>query len=90
MAGGPDSENNGLALCVLHHKLFDRGAIGISEDSVINIYEQVHGGKSVQEYLVDFAGKRLSPPISTKYSPKAEYVQWYFKEVFRKPSRTVA
>lgn len=90
MAGGPDSENNGLALCVLHHKLFDRGAIGISEDSVIMVSEQVHGGRSVQEYLIDFAGKRLSSPISTNYTPDAEYVQWHFKEVFRKPSRTVA
>jgi len=25
-AGGPDVENNGLALCVLHHKTFDLGA----------------------------------------------------------------
>ena len=25
-AGGPDTENNGLALCSLHHKLLDRGA----------------------------------------------------------------
>lgn len=26
-AGGPDIEVNGLALCALHHKLFDRGGI---------------------------------------------------------------
>jgi putative restriction endonuclease len=25
-AGGPDTEVNGLALCVLHHKTFDLGA----------------------------------------------------------------
>ena len=25
-AGGPDTEDNGLALCTLHHKRFDRGA----------------------------------------------------------------
>ena len=29
-AGGPDTEVNGLALCVLHHKLFDRGAFMLS------------------------------------------------------------
>ena len=28
-AGGPDTEVNGLALCVLHHKLFDCGAYGM-------------------------------------------------------------
>ncbi len=26
--GGPDDLDNGLALCSLHHKLFDRGALG--------------------------------------------------------------
>src|SRR6478672_10825060 len=26
--GGPDDPDNGLALCSLHHKLFDRGALG--------------------------------------------------------------
>ena len=28
--GGPDELDNGLALCSLHHKLFDRGALGLS------------------------------------------------------------
>src|SRR6185437_11384482 len=27
--GGPDALDNGLALCVLHHKLFDLGALGL-------------------------------------------------------------
>ena len=30
-AGGEDTENNGLALCSLHHKLLDRGALAISK-----------------------------------------------------------
>ena len=29
-AGGPDREENGIALCALHHKLFDRGAFTLS------------------------------------------------------------
>jgi putative restriction endonuclease len=28
--GGPDALDNGLALCALHHKLFDLGALGLS------------------------------------------------------------
>lgn len=27
---GPDSVDNGLALCTLHHKLFDLGAVGLT------------------------------------------------------------
>ena len=30
MADGPDELGNGLALCVMHHKLFDRGAFTLS------------------------------------------------------------
>jgi len=29
---GPDTLDNGLALCSLHHKLFDRGALGLDQD----------------------------------------------------------
>ena len=30
--GGPDDLDNGMALCSLHHKLFDRGALGLSQE----------------------------------------------------------
>jgi putative restriction endonuclease len=29
-AGGPELERNGLALCVLHHKTFDLGALTVN------------------------------------------------------------
>jgi putative restriction endonuclease len=31
-AGGPDVENNGIALCSMHHKLFDRGVFTFSKN----------------------------------------------------------
>jgi putative restriction endonuclease len=30
--GGPDGLDNGLALCALHHRLLDRGALGLTAD----------------------------------------------------------
>jgi putative restriction endonuclease len=39
-AGGPDSEANGVALCALHHKLFDRGAFTLSKDMKIQVSEK--------------------------------------------------
>src|SRR5262249_31104186 len=33
--GGPDSLDNGLALCALHHKLFDLGALGLDDGARI-------------------------------------------------------
>lgn len=47
-AGGPDEEPNGLALCTLHHKLFDRGAFTLSEMMVIKVSEYAHGGKGMR------------------------------------------
>lgn len=39
-SGGPDSEANGVALCALHHKLFDRGAFTLSKDMKIQVSEK--------------------------------------------------
>ncbi|HSR51063.1 MAG TPA: HNH endonuclease, partial [Acidobacteriota bacterium] len=42
-AGGPDTERNGLALCALHHKVFDLGAFTLNEDHCILVSERVTG-----------------------------------------------
>src|SRR5437588_7846441 len=39
-AGGPDREGNGLALCVLHHKLFDLGAFTVSPSGLLLVSDQ--------------------------------------------------
>jgi predicted restriction endonuclease len=39
---GPDAEINGLALCTLHHKLFDRGAFTLADDLKIMVFVKWH------------------------------------------------
>jgi putative restriction endonuclease len=34
---GPDALHTGLALCALHHKLIDRGALGLTDDCRVRI-----------------------------------------------------
>ena len=41
--GGPDTTDNGLACCSIHHQAFDRGAITISDDLLILVSSRVHG-----------------------------------------------
>jgi putative restriction endonuclease len=41
--GGPDTLNNGLACCSIHHQAFDRGAISISNDERILISSRLYG-----------------------------------------------
>jgi putative restriction endonuclease len=42
-AGGPDRESNGLALCVLHHKIFDPGAFTLDHAGGLLVSDQAHG-----------------------------------------------
>ena len=42
-AGGPDDVKNGLALCVIHHKLFDIGALTVDRDIKVRVSEKVEG-----------------------------------------------
>jgi putative restriction endonuclease len=58
-AGGADMEQNGLALCVLHHKLFDRGALTVSHTHRVVLSESVHGGVGFEEHLLRYHGKRI-------------------------------
>jgi putative restriction endonuclease len=48
-AGGPDEERNGLALCSLHHKLFDRGVFTISNSMSVIVSESANGTKGFQD-----------------------------------------
>lgn len=86
-AGGPDTESNGLALCALHHKLFDRGAFSLADDSSILVSQEVYGSSGLQETLVSFHGRHPIEPQSEDYRPLPQFLQWHRREVFRGPAR---
>jgi putative restriction endonuclease len=85
-AGGPDSEENGIALCAMHHKLFDRGVFTISKSKELLVAEEAHGN-GFEEWLMRYHGKQIRPPIHPDYQPKDSYVYWHVREVFRGPAR---
>jgi putative restriction endonuclease len=86
-AGGPDVEPNGLALCALHHRLFDRGAFTLTPDCVISVSQVVHGTQGFSEWLLSFNGQSLRQPQCKEYLPHKVYVKWHGREVFRGPAR---
>lgn len=88
-AGGPDLEENGLALCVLHHKLFDRGAFSLSAERRILLSEQVHGSDGFPE-LLRWHGQPTRPPQNPIWKPNATYVAWHRAQVFHGPERAFA
>lgn len=82
-AGGPDLEDNGLALCSLHHKLFDRGAFTLSNELEILVSEDAHGTAGFNEWLMRFHGEKLNFPQRQTYYPSENFTCWHVREVFQ-------
>ena len=81
--GGPSETMNGLALCVMHHKLFDRGAFTLSRQWQILVSDDVHGSVGRQEWLMAFHGQTISFPQRRSYYPEMEFISWHVNEVFQ-------
>ena len=82
-AGGPDTEVNGLALCVLHHKLFDLGAFMLSRRLDILVSDDAHGSVGFDEWLMRFHGKKINFPQRHSFYPRAGFIGWHVREVFK-------
>lgn len=82
-AGGPDTEVNGISLCSLHHKLFDRGVFTITGEREMLVAEQAHGTNGFEEWLMRFHGKKVRSPIHPVYTPNENFLDWHIREVFR-------
>lgn len=87
--GGPDSEANGVALCALHHKLFDRGIFTIADDMMIVVSESANGSAMFDHVMSDFHGRELRTPQRTAYLPEPNFLAWHVREVFHPPAREV-
>lgn len=76
-----------MALCIMHHKLYDRGAFSINRSLLIEVAEEANGSCGLEEWLMRYHGKPVRSPIRPDYSPKDTYLDWHFREVFRGPGR---
>lgn len=89
-AGGPDVESNGLALCALHHKIFDLGAFTVRpEDGTIIFSRHLIGSPEIQNRLLSHHGTPLINPQSKEFAPHADFLHWHRHEVFKEPSRAI-
>ena len=82
-AEGPDTEVNGLALCSLHHKLFDRGAFTLSDQLKVLVSDDAHGTVGFEEWLMNFHGTRINFPQRQSYYPDSDFIGWHVREVFQ-------
>ena len=74
---------NGLALCSLHHKLFDRGAFTLSKELEILVSDDAHGTAGFDEWLMRFHGEKLNFPQRQTYYPSENFTRWHVREVFQ-------
>jgi putative restriction endonuclease len=80
--GGPDTEDNGMALCSLHHKLFDRGAIGLDQDHRIQVSGLFNARTDAAKKIYDLHDRPLNPRLGTSL-PAPAHIAWHSSQVFK-------
>ena len=86
---GPDSVDNGIALCPFHHVALDAGAISLNDDMQIIVSADLSGGSRLEDEIYRYEGRQIMLPQPGFALPSAGHLKWHRKEVFRFPSRTL-
>ncbi len=83
--GGPDAENNGLALCATHHKLLDSGVLALSDNYQIILSEWIFDPDRKNSFIREHHNREIRLPRNSNHLPKMDYIRWHRKEVFKEP-----
>jgi putative restriction endonuclease len=82
--GGPDDVDNGLCLCALHHKLFDKGVLGVDEHHRILVSQRFVGhSPAAREHVTALAGRPLVGPQPGARPAAVGHRTWHTRQVFR-------
>jgi putative restriction endonuclease len=79
---GPDTFDNGLALCMLHHKLFDRGVLGLTDELSVVVSQRYSARTPFGRAIYDLHGVHLTPRPGTPL-PARPHVTWHREQVFQ-------
>jgi putative restriction endonuclease len=81
--GGPDDIENGLCLCSLHHKLFDKGVLGVADDRRILVSQRFVGhSPAAREHVIALAGRPLIGPQPGAHPVADAHRDWHIRQVF--------
>ncbi|WP_406112838.1 phosphorothioated DNA-binding restriction endonuclease [Kitasatospora purpeofusca] len=91
---GPDDVDNGLCLCSLHHKLFDKGVLGLGEGHRILVSQRFVGrSEASKQHVLALAGRPVIGPQSGLPPVAGRHREWHARQVFhgapRKPAGRV-
>jgi putative restriction endonuclease len=85
---GPDDLANGLCLCAIHHKLFDKGVLGLTADRTITVSARFVGrSPTSREMVLSLAGQPSRAPQSGLDPIEPDHIAWHTRQVFRTPAR---
>jgi putative restriction endonuclease len=79
---GPDEPDNGLALCALHHKLFDRGVLGVDLDLRIQVSTAFTARTTAGRAVYELHGGGLQARPGTAM-PAEAHLRWHRRWVFK-------
>ncbi|MCM3257061.1 HNH endonuclease [Paenibacillus lautus] len=85
--GGPDTEENGLALCSLHHTLFDYGTFTVHKNNILVVSSSALSYGDSSKLLFAYHGQEILKPYNPNHSPNKLYLEWHNDEIFKKPAR---
>ncbi|MFD9592646.1 phosphorothioated DNA-binding restriction endonuclease [Kitasatospora sp. NPDC059973] len=85
---GPDEVDNGLGLCSLHHKLFDKGVLGLGEGRRILVSQRFVGRtEASRQHVLALAGRPVIGPQAGVPPVAGRHRQWHVEQVFRGEAR---
>ena len=88
---GPDTVDNALCLCSMHHKLLDRGVVGIDPGNTVAVSARFVGrGRAAEVLVLDILGRPLHEPQRGQDPPALAHVEWHHNQVFSGPARIPA
>ncbi|MDL5202139.1 phosphorothioated DNA-binding restriction endonuclease [Streptomyces sp. ALI-76-A] len=80
---GPDDIENGLCLCSLHHKLLDKGVLGVGDGHRILVSQRFVGhSPAAREHVIALAGRPLTGPQPGARPVAAAHRAWHTSQVF--------
>jgi putative restriction endonuclease len=87
---GPDEVSNGLALCSLHHTLFDLGVLGLTPNLRIQV-SQSYVTRSPAGRTVDaLHGQPITAPSPGRPAIDPRHIIWHGLQVFKRPAAQAA
>lgn len=79
--GGSCDVSNGIALCVLHHRLLDLGVLTLTSELRVEVSRTVSGPSA--RTILELDDIPIALPVDAAFRPRPESIDWHRRNVFR-------